>query len=145
MSQHLMIGLQIGPALARDAANQHNKRFPKGPFTRWRGPCARDQVVACVAKTAAGADADPALRRGLKWLREAVESDFAKLGPRVQAEAARQAEEEARKVAERKARVEAQRAERKRLQEVCVCEREALTHAFPQVFVRVAGSHGSAS
>jgi hypothetical protein len=77
-----------------------------------------DQVVACVAKTTAGADADPALRRGLQWLREAVESDFAKLGPRVRAEAAQQAEQEARKVAERKARVEAQRAERKRLQEV---------------------------
>jgi hypothetical protein len=30
------------------------------------------QVVACVAKTAAGAEADPAMRRGLKWLREAV-------------------------------------------------------------------------
>lgn len=94
-----------------------------------------------MAKTMAGADADPALRRGLKWLHEAVESDFAKLGPRVQAEAARQAEEEACKVAERKARVEAQRAERKRLQEVRESERE-LTHVFPQVFVWVAGLTG---
>mmetsp|Transcript_33686 Transcript_33686/g.73553 ORF Transcript_33686/g.73553 Transcript_33686/m.73553 type:complete len:319 (-) Transcript_33686:280-1236(-) len=83
----------------------------------------RYQIVPCTARTPEGAQDDPALRKGVKWLIQQIESDYSKLAVRVEQEAAKQREEEERKKAERKARVEAARAERKRAQEAA--EKEA--------------------
>mmetsp|Transcript_25055 Transcript_25055/g.34527 ORF Transcript_25055/g.34527 Transcript_25055/m.34527 type:complete len:352 (-) Transcript_25055:123-1178(-) len=77
----------------------------------------RHQIVLCTAKTKEGSEADPAVKKGLKWLLQQIETDYTKLAQKVDQEAAEQKAEEERKRLERKARVEAQKAERKREEE----------------------------
>ncbi|KAK3275237.1 hypothetical protein CYMTET_16620 [Cymbomonas tetramitiformis] len=78
----------------------------------------RHNIFDCTAKTPQGGEVDQNLKRGIKWIIKAVESEYAVLSQRVEKEAAAQRAEEDRLKAERKARVEAQRAERKREQEL---------------------------
>jgi hypothetical protein len=46
--------------------------------------------VPCTARTPAGSADDPALRKGVKWLVQQIESDYSKLAVRVEHEAANQ-------------------------------------------------------
>eukprot|EP00276_Gloeochaete_wittrockiana_P003962 CAMPEP_0184650536 /NCGR_PEP_ID=MMETSP0308-20130426/8072_1 /TAXON_ID=38269 /ORGANISM="Gloeochaete witrockiana, Strain SAG 46.84" /LENGTH=327 /DNA_ID=CAMNT_0027084127 /DNA_START=245 /DNA_END=1228 /DNA_ORIENTATION=- len=77
----------------------------------------RYHIKACVALTRENDNIDPAIKEGLKWIVDAVETDFNALSKRVEMETAAQKELERKEKEERRLRVERMRAERKRQEE----------------------------
>eukprot|EP00239_Pterosperma_sp_CCMP1384_P000738 CAMPEP_0197848708 /NCGR_PEP_ID=MMETSP1438-20131217/9715_1 /TAXON_ID=1461541 /ORGANISM="Pterosperma sp., Strain CCMP1384" /LENGTH=361 /DNA_ID=CAMNT_0043461083 /DNA_START=317 /DNA_END=1402 /DNA_ORIENTATION=+ len=72
----------------------------------------RHHIVPCTAKMISGQSEDPSLKKGLKWMQEAIASDYSKLHIRVEQDTAVEKEKEEKEKEKRRSRVASLKAER---------------------------------